>query len=331
MRSFAVLLVVTDHALMATDHAMIGPWQARWIGAAGVYLFFVHTCMVLMWSLERHTTPLAFYARRILRIYPLAITTLLATLAFRLPIAPYAHAGFHFIQPAWREIVANLLLVQNLFRGNGIVGVLWTLPLELQMYLVLPFLFAFVRSFPRLWPLLMLWAAVCFYDRFATKGMMQDIMMCVPCFLPGIMGYLLFARVRPRIPAALFFLFLVVMFCAFMERASPSTAWIYCLCVGLALPFFRQIRAAWLMRFTHEIAEYSYSIYLMHLIGFYIGFDIFAGQNIVVRLGITLACTALLTVAAHRLVEAPGMRMGSRVSRWIEAREARMQVPASTS
>ena len=329
MRSFAVLLVVIDHLLYATDHLAFGYWQRAWIGTAGVYLFFIHTCMVLMWSLERHTSALAFYARRALRIYPLAIVTLLATLAFRLPIATFAHSGFHFVAPGWRAIAENLLLVQNLFGGKSIVGVFWTLPIELQMYLVLPFLFALVRLFPRLGMLIVLWAAVCFYDCSSSLHAIDYTMYYVPCFLPGIMGYMLFGRVRPRIPGYFFIPFLVIMLCGFLVSPSIPAGWAYCLCVGLTLPHFQQIRAGWLVRSTHEIAEYSYSIYLTHLVGLYIGFGVFAAQGIVVRFGVSIACTVLLTVVAHRLIERPGIKIGSKLSRWIEARAERIGVAVS--
>jgi peptidoglycan/LPS O-acetylase OafA/YrhL len=85
LRSLAVSLVITDHALLFAGIRQIGPFSTTWLGGAGVYLFFVHTTAVLMWSLERNSGLLAFYVRRALRIYPLAIATLLAGIVLRLP------------------------------------------------------------------------------------------------------------------------------------------------------------------------------------------------------------------------------------------------------
>ena len=49
LRSVAVLLVVYAHTLLYCGRLdLIG-----WAGLIGVCLFFVHTSLVLMWSLER--------------------------------------------------------------------------------------------------------------------------------------------------------------------------------------------------------------------------------------------------------------------------------------
>jgi peptidoglycan/LPS O-acetylase OafA/YrhL len=60
---------VASHSLLYTnspDHHKL--W---FIGLLGVSLFFVHTTLVLMWSLERDPHPLRFDVRRAFRIYPL--------------------------------------------------------------------------------------------------------------------------------------------------------------------------------------------------------------------------------------------------------------------
>ncbi len=60
-------------------------------------------------------------------------------------------------RPGRLELISNLLLIQNLTYSSSIIGPLWSLPLEVQMYLVLPFLFLWKkRSF---WRLLVLWLA----------------------------------------------------------------------------------------------------------------------------------------------------------------------------
>ena len=49
MRSLAVAVVFIDHATLAAGINFFHSWDLRWLGDFGVYLFFVHTCLVLMW------------------------------------------------------------------------------------------------------------------------------------------------------------------------------------------------------------------------------------------------------------------------------------------
>ncbi len=94
-----------------------------------------------------------FYIRRFFRIYPLSVAAVLAAVALHL------HANGRGIafdpRPSALELAANLLLVQNLTYSDSIIGPLWSLPLEIQMYLVLPFLFLWRKR--SLWTLVPLW------------------------------------------------------------------------------------------------------------------------------------------------------------------------------
>jgi peptidoglycan/LPS O-acetylase OafA/YrhL len=130
--------------------------QVGWIptsclGLFGVLLFFVHTCLVLMYSMERSNLTgwrlfTSLHIRRILRIYPLSLLTVASALALHLTSEVN---GIHGLSVAplggKREIIANFLLIQNLAQVKSIVNVLWSLPYELQMYLLLPSLFLWVR------------------------------------------------------------------------------------------------------------------------------------------------------------------------------------------
>jgi peptidoglycan/LPS O-acetylase OafA/YrhL len=139
LRAIAVLLVLLNHL---TRHYHYDHFDG--VGIFGVLLFFVHTSLVLMYSMQRsHLTGLAlvrdFYIRRFFRIYPLSILAVLTAVALHL------HADGRGLttgqHPGPIELVSNLLLIQNLTNSNSIVGPLWSLPLEIQMYLFLPFIF----------------------------------------------------------------------------------------------------------------------------------------------------------------------------------------------
>src|SRR5581483_4503827 len=146
LRSVAVLLVLVDHLFMAAGLAEQHPWV--WdLGHLGVLLFFVHTSLVLMMSLERSQGKSGerlfkdFYIRRAFRIYPLSMACVVLMCAFGVPqtlgVAP-AHRSV-------AQVVSSFFLVQNLAGQRSVISPMWSLPLEIQMYLALPFLFVFAR------------------------------------------------------------------------------------------------------------------------------------------------------------------------------------------
>lgn len=146
-----MLLVLGQHlALRANLNNVAWMPTTSW-GLFGVLLFFVHTCLVLMYSMERgDRTGFAlvknFAIRRMFRIYPLSLLAVLAAVALHLDsdvngVHGLSHAAF----VGYSRIASNLLLIQNLTFAKSIVNVLWSLPFELQMYVFLPFLFMWIQ------------------------------------------------------------------------------------------------------------------------------------------------------------------------------------------
>jgi len=144
-----VLAVFLDHVL-ETQGALRGfdPTPVAWyLGRMGVLLFFVLTSLVLLQSLERsalagRSDALAFYLRRACRIYPLAVACVVAVVAFRIPATAWAE---RYDAPSIATLASNLALTMNLPYSPRVLSVLWTLPLELQMYLFLPAIHVLLR------------------------------------------------------------------------------------------------------------------------------------------------------------------------------------------
>lgn len=70
LRSVAVLMVLIDHLCRHYHHDFVGPVAVVDVGYFGVLLFFVHTSLVLMRSMERSrlwggALLTNFYVRRI--------------------------------------------------------------------------------------------------------------------------------------------------------------------------------------------------------------------------------------------------------------------------
>jgi peptidoglycan/LPS O-acetylase OafA/YrhL len=326
MRAVAVLLVVLDHTMIRAGHQLVGWVNFGYVGVFGVYLFFVHTCLVLMWSLERRPHTLDFYIRRIFRIYPLSIVVVSVIVLFRLPL---------FNVPVTKSFVmSNLLLVQNLWSRGLAEGVLWSLPLEVQMYLVLPVLFAFVFRERTRWPLLVLWLFVCRLDvQMGAAAGWDSLPGVVPNFIPGVIAYVGFMKARSRLPAWSFALFLGVLLAWYSHVPSVKRGWIACLALGLALPYFRQLTQRTVAQVSHVVAKYSYSIYLLHSLALMLAFEKLARLPLVAKLGVEFVSLAVLAALGYHLVERPMIEVGARVAakaeRILDRAEGRDPVLAS--
>jgi peptidoglycan/LPS O-acetylase OafA/YrhL len=310
LRSIAVLLVLFDHLCRHYNHDHIGRFVVANAGIFGVLLFFVHTSLVLMYSMQRvglTGRPLIrnFYIRRFFRIYPLSVLTVLAAVALHL------HANGRGIafgpRPGPLEFVANLLLIQNLTFSSSIVGPLWTLPLEVQMYIFLPFLFLWrKRSF---WSLLLLWLVCGFlghYPQVVPSLAWFSLLLYIPNFLPGIMAFTLPSW--RLIPAYLWPLFLLSLAAAYVWFPSRRSGALLCLLLGVAIPMFKELSWAPLRFLSSKIATYSYGIYLGHSFCIWLALTLFQSWMLF------LVMIVLLPVALYHLIERPAIQFGIRVA-----------------
>ncbi len=320
LRSFAVLLVFTDHLCMCLHFDRWRNWYFPALGIAGVFMFFVHTSLVLMWSLERKPHTLDFYIRRVFRIYPLAILALTVTLITRLPVSQGAPPEFTFVyrQTTLAQKVLHYLLLQNLHNGNSIVGVMWTLPLEMQMYIFLPLLFFFVLRNFSLWPLMTMYLLGVFTCLAVFHPLTTNLVTVAPLFLPGIMAFVGFGRRRARVPGWLFFVFLILLVAGYMEHPTLWTGWLLCLALGLGLPFFKQIRSRWLVEGTHRIAKYSYGIYLSHVFFMVILWAYLPHLSNLVRVILCAVVTFIASAALYRWIERPMIQLGAKIAAKVE-------------
>jgi peptidoglycan/LPS O-acetylase OafA/YrhL len=309
LRSMAVLMVLFDHLTRHYHYDRYGD-----IGFFGVLLFFVHTSLVLMYSMQKSRLKgmalvKDFYIRRFFRIYPLSVLAILVAVALHL------HAdgrGLSFgPRPSVLELISNLFLIQNLTYSDSIIGPLWSLPLEIQMYLVLPFLFLWRKlSF---WRLLVLWAACGLMGHFpeAIPSLAWfSLLIFVPNFLPGVMAF-----TRPQkkfIPSYLWPPFVLLLALVFLREPSRRIGGELCLLLGIALPCFEEITFSPLRFVSHHIATYSYGIYLGH--SFFIWWALTQHNNWILFWLMWLIIPAILYYAFERPMINLGRRVAARIS-----------------
>ncbi len=331
LRSFAVLLVFCVH-LYDIQTGKGGVWDFAWhLGQLGVLMFFVHTSLVLMWSLERSRLQgwrmfVSFYIRRAFRLYPLSAVCVLFAYCFDLRWAPV-------------NLWQNLTLTQNLFFTSKPVfpptlTPLWSLPLEVEMYTILPLLFLTFRNRPVKY-LVVTWSisvAAAFVqpelgDRFL-------ILRFVPCFLGGVIAWrLVRERERARLSAWLWPLAIVtssIIWMAATRRYSPLNISAFGLSLGLAIPLFREIQWGAAISASRIVARYSYGIYLTHfpIMVFVLSDPRYPRFKVIHQLpplehyarpvdaALVVVLTAVSSWALYHLIENPGIQLGQTVARW---------------
>jgi peptidoglycan/LPS O-acetylase OafA/YrhL len=332
MRAVAVLLVLFGHLTYFLGLMDWGPLRIILAGIMGVQIFFVHTCFVLMLSLERQwkNQPAAelfgsFMVRRVFRIYPLSISVIGLVVAFRLPMAEL-HSGQFVAMPLHPTlVVSNLLLVQS--SRDSILGPTWSLPYEMAMYLFLPWLFLWLHPNKSCWRIAAGWvfsvlAGLAFLAYIGGHG--NYFLLYVPCFLPGVIAYQLQRRPRRQIPAIVWpgvVIGVVLLFLWNQDLARDSwiKGWIACLALGASSPFFAQISAPWLTEPSRLIAKYSYGIYLTHFFCIWLMFDrLHYVLPRAARLTFFAALVVLLPIAFYHFLEEPLMQLGKRVGKKLE-------------
>ena len=330
LRSLAVLTVMIDHlvpTLMSHGFAVPGRVAGftAHIGQAGVLAFFVHTSLVLMYSLERmsrqhHGAALLgrFYVRRAFRIYPLALACIALVVILKIPAMTWRATP-----PITGQVVAaNVLLVQNLWTRQSVLGPLWSLPYEVQMYLVLPVLYFVAR---RSWgpgALTAALSAACvlgFVADRVTHGHL-NLAAYVPCFLCGVLCYALRGRQRAALSGRLWTPFVaggILVYClVHLGRPEPVywLGWIFCLALGLAINAFKDSTSRAVNAPAHAVATYSYGVYLLHVPVLYLLFDVMRLHSAPSAVAIYFALTFVLSVASFRAIEGPFMTVGRRLS-----------------
>jgi peptidoglycan/LPS O-acetylase OafA/YrhL len=331
LRTIAVLAVYFSH-LAGALHI----WRMEGLGEFGVVLFFLHTCLVLNFSLERlelggmgagWRLVGAFWIRRIFRIYPLAIFFVLLTGIFRVPYSP----GRDYVWPGKLAFLANLALVQNLVNRGDVLGTLWSLPIEVQMYVMLPFTYLAIRKRKSYGPAL-LWIAALGLALTAPKLSGRfGVFLYAPCFTAGTVAFGLCGGLRKALPmwiwpaGILTSCFLFGPFDRFDQGTQLPRAWILSLLLGVLVAFVRESEWRPLNAACYWIAEYSYGIYLSHFVVFWIALDLMAGRPVWER-GLFLAMASVaIPIGCYHAIERPLIAVGSALAQRLKPKEGSSQ------
>ncbi len=314
LRAYAVTLVVVCHVSIFYGHSRLAM-----LGSVGVALFFVHTCLVLMRSLERQRQArlfTAFIIRRVFCIYPLSVFMITLVVIFHIPQRVMVLGHFQTWKYTTPEIISNLFLTQG--ATGSIINPMWSLSYEMQMYLLLPAIYLLVRQATMretagIWVVaVVLSIAVCISVPHTT------LFTYTPCFMSGVVAYKMQqknigASLKSWLwPATL--AVLTVLFIALMQTSvGIGQWWITSALIGFTLPFFKQCSWRAVTLPAKLIARYSYGIYVAHFFCMWVVLEKM-NASIYIALPVFLVFLGIVSVALYHGIEKPFIELGKRLS-----------------
>ena len=333
LRAIAVLLVLAQHLLRRMQVHQVLWVSTSCLGKFGVLLFFVHTCLVLMYSMHRSGLTgwnllKNFHIRRVFRIYPLSIVAVLTAVVLGLDSDINGIAGLSQAPvPGKLTLAGNLLLIRNLVLVKSIVNVLWSLPFELQMYLLLPFFYFWLRRKRIVWSLLGLWVIACVLAAAQPHVYVLQrlsILRFLPNFLPGIIAFTL--PRTSRLKSFLWPLFIAGIVLAYTLMPTDGMGWGLCLALGLSIPSYQEITSSSVRFIASRIAKYSYGIYLSHQFCIWFAFGVLHSWDLWVRVLLFILIVSVVPVALYHFIEHPMIRIGTRLAKRSKGRRTAVLV-----
>ncbi|MFF4560137.1 acyltransferase family protein [Streptomyces sp. NPDC001435] len=328
LRWVAALLVfglhVRNFGYFGGDGGRIVTWGLG-AGAVGVSFFFVLSGFVLTWSARPNDRALAFWRRRIARIYPVHLATAAIALLMAYTLARQP-------KPTLPQALANVLLVHSWWRPwwQTLDPVSWSLACEAFFYATFPLLALLLRRLgPRgltalvgisaLSVLVLAWAEA---HHWADQPISSFPAARLPEFVLGAASarLVLLGRWRgPGLEASLALAIIGYFFVPQVTAGYPATA---CTLTGFALLIpaaavadLRGLPSLWRGRRMVRLGELSFAFYMAHLLvlraatsvlGKYPQFGVAAGLAVTAAL---FTVSLVLSWVLYEAVERPARRL----------------------
>nr|WP_195969228.1 acyltransferase [Cellulomonas hominis] len=345
LRGAAALLVVWDHLVGQwlaqrglqwapsdlVERFVLGPLNLiQHAGFLGVALFFLISGFVVTRAAAREDGR-TFVLRRLTRVYPPLVAAVLLAVA-----VAWAQAELGMGSEAWDALTpAAVLKAMTLVTYVSVpqvvvVGVAWTLVIELVFYAMLWAVGPLLKSARPDWlatvVILAVVVAVGLLGRSLGDGffLLSVSVSYVPVLVVGHVVYLVSQRRTPVWVGGLLALAAWLVFVWGVERTQPtfltpessygSSLSVALLLFVLAVLCEGRIRPA---RWVDVVAARSYTLYLVHgIVGLFV-LDVVTREGVAYRWALlaALIATAAVTEGFYRAVERPSISLGRRLTR----------------
>jgi peptidoglycan/LPS O-acetylase OafA/YrhL len=300
-------------------------------GARGVQIFFVISGFVIAHSLRRTTLNARGIGNFILRRQVRLDLPYWATIACMLLLAAIERLMPFIRHPAYLptpgDLLLNMTYLHMIFDRKAVLGVAWTLCIEIQFYLFFVLLIALTTRRPmverisRLTLGAVFATGVVFLAFNPAPGMVRPWMLHYwPYFAAGTLAYW---SVRRWIPLWVFPMFCVPFAASWFWSDLPS-----CTIAGIAtaaalylVGLTGQLTSLWHGRGFQYLGRISYSLYLVHVpitfLACQIGFQLTHDTQASAALWYAVAGIASLVTADlfYRFIEQPSMRLAAHLKR----------------
>jgi hypothetical protein len=143
---------------------------------------------------------------------------------------------------------------------------------------------------------------------------LTDLLIHVPCFVAGIVAYKLAELHIGSWHFIGYPITIAAVTAFFLQGPSPERGWICCLLVGLVFPQFREMPDSWLRKLCHQVARYSYGIYLTHFICIWLAFVLLAALPVGVQWAALLVSLFVFPIVLYHMIEEPMIGLAYRLS-----------------
>lgn len=163
VRLFGALQVAFVHATVHLNPTALGPIEAVLGFFPGVPIFFAVSGFLVSLSLERATSLKQYFLNRALRIFPALWVCFAVSLLIVLVAGVKLPSLGRLVVWAGTQLTIVQFYNPDWLRGFGVGalnGSLWTIPVELEFYALLPLLAFWARAKPRRWVVLTVLAGI---------------------------------------------------------------------------------------------------------------------------------------------------------------------------